>query len=684
MDVFTLVASIVLNTKDYEDALKKSGEDTNAFANKLKSGLATAGKVAAAGMAAATAAVTAFAGSSIKAGAEFDSSMSQVAATMGTTVDKIQGLRDYAMEMGAKTAFSATQAADALNYMALAGYDADESMQALPNVLNLAAAGGIDLAYASDMVTDAQSALGLSMDESAALVDKMAMAASKSNTSVAQLGEAILTVGGTAKNLAGGTTELSTALGILADNGIKGAEGGTALRNIILSLSAPTDTASGLMEHLGLEVFDAAGNMRPLNETFEDLNKILSTMTQEEKTNVLNSIFNKVDLKSAEALLANTGYRFDELSGYIDNATGSAENMAATQLDNFAGDVTLLKSAVEGVQIAFSDKLSPALRQGTQFLTELAGSVQQFIEDGGIEQIIQLFTDLAPVISGVTAAVVAYKAAMAISSIVDAATKTVKAYQAANEGATVAQALLNTTILKNPFALIVSLIASVVTALVTLYMTNEDFRNKVNAAWQSVKDTISGVVNAVVTFFTKTVPTAGREMLDFFKSIPDMALQWGKDLIDNFVNGIKSKVEDVKNAVSNVASTVKDFLGFSEPEKGPLSNFHTYAPDMMQLFASGIRGNAGLLKSAFDDSLDFGTKNVDFGTANVDFASSAVGQSSAAIINSVSGRENGMPIIPLTINLQTGDGKNFASWILNDLIAVAKANGTPIAGQRYA
>lgn len=680
------MASIVLNTEEYENALKKSGSDTNAFADKLKSGLSKAAKVGAAGMAAATAAVTAFGGASIKAGAEFDSSMSQVAATMGTTVDQIGELRDFAMEMGAKTAFSATQAADALNYMALAGYDADESMQALPNVLNLAAAGGIDLAYASDMVTDAQSALGLSMDESAALVDKMAMAASKSNTSVAQLGEAILTVGGTAKNLSGGTTELSTALGILADNGIKGAEGGTALRNIILSLTAPTDTASGLMEHLGLEVFDAAGNMRPLNETFGDLNKILSTMTQEEKTNVLNNIFNKVDLKSAEALLANTGYRFDELSGYIDNATGSAENMAATQLDNFAGDVTLLKSAVEGVQIAFSDKLSPALRQGTQFLTELAGSVQQFIEDGGIEQIIQLFTDLAPVISGVTAAVVAYKAAMAISSIVDAATKTVKAYQAANESATVAQALFNTTIGKHPLALFVSAIAAVATALVTLYMTNEDFRNKVNAAWQSVKDTISGVVNAVVTFFTVTVPNAGQEMLGFFKSIPDKALQWGKDLIDNFVNGIKSKVQDVKNAVSNVASTVKDFLGFSEPEKGPLSNFHTYAPDMMQLFANGIRENAGLLKSAFDDSLDFGTKNVDFGTANVDFASSAVGQSSAAIINSntASTATGNAPVIPLTINLQTGDGKTLASWLLNDLISVAKANGTPIAGQQYA
>ena len=133
-------------------------------------------------------------------------------------------LRSFAMEMGATTAFSATEASNALNYMALAGYDAETSMAMLPNVLNLAAAGGIDLASASDMVTDAQSALGLTLDETSVMVDQMAMAASKSNTSVAQLGEAFLTVGGTAKNLAGGTTELSTMLGVLADNGIKGSE----------------------------------------------------------------------------------------------------------------------------------------------------------------------------------------------------------------------------------------------------------------------------------------------------------------------------------------------------------------------------------------------------------------------------------------------------------------------------
>lgn len=353
-----------------DDAFDGMGESV-ADAGETASGvfgtkIPAAAAVAATAIGAATAAVVSFTKESVDVGMGFDKAMSQVAATMGITKDEVSELNDFAQEMGATTAFSATQSAEALNYMALAGYDAQTSMQMLPTVLNLAAAGGMELATASDMVTDAQSALGLSLEQTTEMVDKMAMASSKSNTSVEQLGNAFLTVGGTAKNLKGGTTELATSLGILADNGIKGAEGGTALRNIILSLSAPTDKARESIEALGLEVFDAQGNMRGLDEIFNDLNGTLSTMTQGEQTQVLNEIFNKVDLKSVNALLANSGERFSELAGYIDEANGAAQRMADTQLDNLAGDITLLESATEGFQISISNYLNPALRSIAQ------------------------------------------------------------------------------------------------------------------------------------------------------------------------------------------------------------------------------------------------------------------------------------------------------------------------------
>lgn len=257
-------------------------------------------------------------------------------------------------------------------------------MKMLPNVLNLAAAGNMSLARASDMVTDAQTALGLTLPETEKLVDKMAKTSSKTNTSVEQLGDAILTVGGTAKSLKGGTTELATMLGVLADNGIKGAEGGTALRNVILSLSAPTEKAAEQLEALGVSAYDADGNMRALPDVFADLNHAMEGMTQGEKTEVLNTIFNKVDLKSANALLATTGSRFNELETAIDGATGAAQEMASTQLDNLAGDVTLFKSALEGAKITVSNSLTPALRTFVQFGTKEITKLDKAFQRGGL------------------------------------------------------------------------------------------------------------------------------------------------------------------------------------------------------------------------------------------------------------------------------------------------------------
>ena len=361
---------------------------TEQIAKSKTSAIGGFAKAAVVGIGAAVTAVGAgmakFSADAIGVGSDFDKSMSQVAATMGVTADQIGNLRDFAMDMGATTAFSATEAADALNYMALAGYDAETSMKMLPNVLNLAAAGNMDLARASDMVTDTQSALGLSLEDTALLVDKMAKASSKSNTSVEQLGDAMLTVGGTAKSLKGGTTELATMLGVLADNGIKGAEGGTALRNVILALSAPTDVAAKKLDELGVSAYDADGNMRALPDVFADLNAAMDGMTQGEKTDVLNTIFNKVDLKSANALLATTGSRFNELEAAIDGASGAAQEMASTQLDNLAGDVTLFKSALEGAKITLSSALTPALRNFVQFGTKEIGKLDKAFKTGGV------------------------------------------------------------------------------------------------------------------------------------------------------------------------------------------------------------------------------------------------------------------------------------------------------------
>ena len=539
-------------------------------------------------------------------GSDFESGMTLVAATMGITTEEIAAgseefdkLQKAAKEAGATTQFSATQAAEALNYMALAGYDADKSIETLPTVLNLAAAGGMDLATASDMATDSMSALGDAAGTTEGFVDKMAKTSQKSNTNVQQLGEAILTVGGTAKNLAGGVVEMNTVLGIFADNGVKGAEGGTALRNVILSLTAPTDKAKKQMEALGLQVFDANGNMRPLNETFNDLNGILGTMTQGEQTEVLNSIFNKVDLKSVNALLANSGERFDELSGYISDCDGAAADMAATMNDNLQGKVTILKSGLEGLGIAAYEKFKTPLTNAVENITEVIGQLQTDLTDGSlsgalekiatgfgnmVEKASEIVAAILPtlleglgwiadngetivsVLAGIGAGFAVFKVATLINTVITA----MQGFKAAVAAAQVVQALMNVTMAANPIILVVTLIAVLVAAIVGFIATNEDARAALVNVWEAIKTAIGTVVEKIVTFFTETIPNAFNKVINFVKSNNWQGLLLllvnpfagaFKLLYDNcegFRNIINNLVEQIKSAFNGVVNFLKE------------------------------------------------------------------------------------------------------------------------------
>lgn len=378
------------------DSIEKSGDKAESSSGKFSKLAKAAGSGVAKGMetgvkafgaytAAAATAGTAVSKAALSSYSDFESSMSQVQATMGiakdamSTVDgqsvnTMDTLDALAKQMGAETSFSATQCGDALNYLALAGYDTQQMCDTLPTVLNLAAAGSIDLASASDMVTDAMSALGMGVEESDKMVDQMAKTASTTNTSVAQLGEGILTIGATAKSIKGGTAELNTALGILANNGIKGAEGGTHLRNVILSLQSPTDDAADCLKNLGVKTYDSEGNMRSLNDILSDLNASMDGMTSAEKDNIIGSVFNKTDLAAVNSLLANTGDTWDGLQKSITDSAGAAQQMADTQLDNLKGKVTLLQSAAEGAAIAIGSDLEPAAKTAVQAVTDIVNA----------------------------------------------------------------------------------------------------------------------------------------------------------------------------------------------------------------------------------------------------------------------------------------------------------------------
>ena len=426
--------------------------------------------------AAITAALVAIGKQAVETGAEFDKSMSQVAATMGYSVDEINAegseaaktfdrLRNFAQDMGKSTAFSANEASQALNYMALAGYDADKSIAMLPKVLDLASSGNIELAKSSDMVTDAQSALGLSVEETEIMIDQMAKTSARSNTSVEQLGDGILTLGATGKTVKGGTKELAQNLGLLADNGIKGAEGGTKLRNIILALQAPTEKATKKLGELGVSAFDSEGKFRSLQDIFYDFNVVLSDMSDKDAAIAKSTIFSKRDIAAVNALLGTSVERWNQLGAEIEDSAGAAHAMAETQLDNLAGDVTLFKSALEGAEITISDKLNPSLRNAVQFGTEAVTRLADGFGEAGLSGAVTAAHKLieeklgedAQIIFGIesaakaaAAAFVTYKATMLLSEGITAL-KTVNTLLA--EGKTLTEAL-NATAAVNPYVLI--------------------------------------------------------------------------------------------------------------------------------------------------------------------------------------------------------------------------------------
>lgn len=507
-----------------------------------------------------TAGVTALGTAAVKATAHFDSSMSQVQATMGiakdavsdlngVSVNTMDALRDLAKQMGSETAFSASECADAMNYLALAGYDTQEIYDTLPTVLNLAAAGGIDLASASDMVTDAMSALGMETEEADTMVDQMAKTASSTNTSVAQLGEGILTIGASAKTIKGGTAELNTALGILANNGIKGAEGGTHLRNVILSLQNPTDKAAGCMENLGVQVYDFQGNMRSLNDILGDLNTSMDGMTSAEKQNIIASIFNKTDLASVNALLANTGDTWNDLQNSIISSGGAAQQMADTQLDNLSGQITILKSALEGLAISFGEILMPKIRAAAE-------KIQGFVDKLNSMNDEQKETILK--IAGVVAAI----GPMLI--ILGKVTSTVGSAMKGFSGLTKGIAKLGVKIagssgsitslgsalgaVAGPVLAVVAVVATLIAAFKHLWDTNEEFRAAITAIWDGIKSKFEEFSQGIV------------DRLNALGSDFENIVEVLKAIWDGFCNLLAPVFEGAFQAISAILGTVLDVI----------------------------------------------------------------------------------------------------------------------------
>ena len=535
----------------FEKGAKKAGEKIQGFNESFKNFVTmTASNLVSDAIRGIGRGLADMATGAIEIGRTFETSMSTVAATMSLTereIATVSGrykiLEDSARAMGAATKYSASEAADALNYLALAGYDATKAAQALPTVLNLAAAGAMDLGYASDLVTDSMSALGLSMDDLEGFTDQMAVTAQKSNTNVSQLGEAILKVGGTAKQLVGGTVELSTALGILADNGIKGAEGGIALRNVLKNLLTPQgDKAVQTFDRLNFSAYDANGNIRPLNETLKELAWKLDGLSDQERNEIMSKIFDVRNLKSAEALMANAGKRFDELSNYIANADGAAARMAYTMSNNLTGQMKTFQSATEELGISVYKKLETPLKNavetGVSGIRTLTNQVNNGRLGSSLDKLGETIEDLAK--RGLEIAT------EALPKLIDGT------------------------------SWLVDNLGSVVTAvkgLITAYLTYEVTTKAVTLATELFNLTLSatpiGLVTAAVSGLIVVVSSLSSEMNSTSDEISNeiRALQDANEQIDRSVSSGKDLVTELENQKQYTAELVDELDELNRKEE---------------------------------------------------------------------------------------------------------------------
>ena len=374
MEIFKLFGKIAVDNSEANRAIDETVGNVGNAEPRMSKALKKIGAAVVAAFAVDK--IKDFGKACISAGMDFDSQMSTVAAISGATGEEFEILRAKAQEMGATTAFSATESAQAMEYMAMAGWKTTDITNGLAGVMNLAAASGEDLATTSDIVTDAMTAFGMSADQSTYFADVLAQTATNANTNVGMMGETFKYVAPLAGAMGYNIEDMSAAIGLMANAGIKGSQSGTSLRNIITNLASPTDTVAGAMDDLGISLTDSDGKTKSFGETLSDLRISFADLDEVQKTQYASAIAGKEGMSGLLALINSSDEDFDKLTDSIKNCTGASEKMAEIRLDNLEGDVTLFKSALEGAQIAISDKLTPVLRNLVKKATDWLPTVQ--------------------------------------------------------------------------------------------------------------------------------------------------------------------------------------------------------------------------------------------------------------------------------------------------------------------
>ena len=498
----TAIAYLELDTSKFSKGFASAYSDLKVFGDKsataeqkldgLSSAFKTTGGLLSKNV---TLPIVGVGAAAVKTAADFEAGMSEVKAISGATGSEFDALKDKAIEMGAKTKFSASDSADAFKYMAMAGWDASQMTDGIAGIMDLAAASGEDLATTSDIVTDALTAFGLQASDSAHFADVLAQASSKSNTNVGLMGETFKYVAPVAGSLGYSIEDTAVAIGLMANSGIKGSQAGTALRSTITRLAKPVGEAKDAVEELGISITNSDGTMKPLGQTMLELREKFAGMTEEQKAQYAAMLAGQEGMSGLLAIVNASDEDFQKLTDEINNANGAAQDMAGIMMDNTKGAIEQLLGTLESAGILIGEQLTPYIRKLAEWITGLVEKFNSLSEEeqGQIVKFGLILAAIGPVllvlakvISVVTTVMKAFKLLRTTMTTIKTIPKLIAGFSTGFGG------------MLAPIMAIVAIVAVLIGAFVTLWKTNEDFRNKMTEIWNNIKTSIDNFFNGVV------------------------------------------------------------------------------------------------------------------------------------------------------------------------------------------
>ena len=527
----------------------------------------------------------------VKTAADFDAGMSQVAAISGATGDDLEALRDKAREMGSKTNFSASEAASAMEYMAMAGWKTGDMLGGIEGIMNLAAASGEDLATTSDIVTDALTAFGLSAEDSGHFADILAAASSNANTNVSMMGETFKYCAPIAGALGFSAEDTAEAIGLMANAGIKSTQAGTALRTIMNNLTGEVKISGKAIGDVTIATTNADGSMRDLSDILADCRTAFSGLSESEKAQAAETLVGKNAMSGFLALMNAAPEDIDKLSNAIDNCDGTAESMAATMQDNLAGQLTILKSQLEELAISFGEILMPAIRS-------IVSHIQGFIDklNGMDESQKKAIITIGLVVAAigpllVIIGTVISKVGVAMQGFVKLAGAFNKIKAAASAGTGIF-GKLGAAIggVSAPVLAVVAVIAVLVAAFVHLWNTNEGFREAILGTWEKIKTTVSNFVEGI----RERLAALGISFSDIAETI--------KAIWNGLCAVLAPIFEGAFNAIANVLQTVLGVItGILDVFIGLFTgNWEQVWTGVKEIFSSIWEGIKGAFQNAID------------------------------------------------------------------------------------